>query len=188
MTARAVALLALSATFVVAACISAADRATADSTAAAAAADSAQRAAIARAAPPPPRPKGPLSLSVSGNARFQGDSGFHVTCIASESNGERLMQIEALSRDARLNFTIFNAREGELPVGNKYARRAKSRVGNLNVSVGTKNFADGAGRAQITDPYGREGTLSANGFVKMGAKKRESHFAELTVRLRWSCE
>lgn len=131
----------------------------------------------------------PMAIHITGAQSYSADSGFHVSCIASESNGEQLLQVEALGRDVRVNFTIYNARDGSVPVGNIYTRRrAKSRIGNFQVSLRTKSFADGTGKAQITDPIGRTGTMSAGSFVKMGVKKNESHHAGITVRLRWNCE
>jgi hypothetical protein len=153
--------------------------------AAAAAAESA-RVAAARAAP---KPLGPLSLAISGSEHYESDSGFEVTCVSSESRGERLLQIEALGRNARINFTIYNPRDGDAPVGNNYTRsRAKTRVGNLEVSVGTHNYADGRGQAAMTDLLGRSGHLHASGFIKMGVSKKASHRASLNVRVRWECE
>jgi hypothetical protein len=139
---------------------------------------------VVEAAKPPP----PMTLRVSGAQHFTGDSGFTVSCVASESGGEKLMQVEGMVRGAHVSFTIYNAREGKVPVGNKYTRsRAKTRIGNLEVFVGSRGFADGGGSATLTDPYGRAGAISASNFIKMGAKKKESHRASLSVRLRWSC-
>lgn len=131
----------------------------------------------------------PLAITISGSEHFQADSGFRVTCIASESDGERLLQVEALGRDVRVNFTLYNARDGEVPVGNVYTRRrAKSRIGNFQVSIRAHSYADGNGRADITDPIGRTGAMHASNFIKMGTKKNQSHRADVSVHLRWNCE
>jgi len=139
---------------------------------------------VAKAVPLP----APMVLSVHG-AQSYSDSVFKVTCVASESEQEQLLQVEGIARGTHVNFTIYGAREGSAPIGNYYTkRRAKTRLGNLDVTVNSNSYADGGGKATITDPYGRSGSLSASNFIKMGAKKRESHRADLSVRLRWRCD
>jgi len=143
---------------------------------------------VVETAPKPAPPPAPMALSASGQQRYA-DSAFTVSCIASESNGEQLLQVEGIARGAHVNFTIYGAREGSAPIGNYYTkRRAKTRLGNLDVTVNSHSFADGGGKAALTDPYGRTGSLTASNFIKMGAKKGASHRAELSVRLRWRCE
>jgi hypothetical protein len=143
---------------------------------------------VVQTAPTPVPPPAPMALHASGQQRYS-DSAFTVSCIASESNGEQLLQVEGIARGAHVNFTIYGAREGSAPIGNYYTkRRAKTRLGNLDVTVNSQSFADGGGKATITDPYGRTGSLTASNFIKMGAKKGASHRAELSVRLRWRCE
>jgi hypothetical protein len=145
-------------------------------------------AAAVDTTPKPPAPPKPMSLSASGQQRYA-DSAFTVSCVVSESEGEQLLQVEGIARGAHVNFTIYNAREGSAPIGNYYTkRRAKTRVGNMDVTVNSQSFADGGGKATITDPYGRTGSLTASNFIKMGAKKGASHRAELSVRVRWRCE
>ena len=142
---------------------------------------------VVQTAPKPAPPPAPMALSTSGQQRYA-DSAFTVSCVASESDGEQLMQVEGIARGAHVNFTIYNAREGSAPIGNYYTRRrAKTRLGNLDVTVNSRSFADGGGKATITDPFGRTGSLTASNFIKMGAKKGASHRAELSVRLRWRC-
>lgn len=166
---------------------SAAVKSAADSAAAAAdaaAADSARKFALALE-----KARAPMALTVSGAQHFSADSAFKLSCIASESNGERLLQVEGLHRNARVSFTIFNPRDGDLPVGNNYTRRrAHSRIGNVEVSIGSKTYGDGRGAADLTDPLGRSGSLHASSFVKMGVKKGQSHAANITMHLRWHCE
>ncbi|HUO52908.1 MAG TPA: hypothetical protein VMT93_10340 [Gemmatimonadaceae bacterium] len=146
-------------------------------------ADSARAAARAAAGP------SPLTVHITGAERYAADSGFQLSCVVSESNGERLLQVEAIRRDARIGFTIYNGTDGAVPVGNIYTRaRAHSRIGNFQVTVHSHDYADGTGRARITDPLGRSGTITAQNFIKMGAKKHESHRAHLSVTLRWTCE
>ena len=131
----------------------------------------------------------PFAITVTGSQHFSSDTNFRVSCVSSESGGERLLQVEALKREARTTFTIYNPREGSAPVGNNYTRRrAKTRIGNLEVSVGARSYTDGRGTADITDPLGRTGSIRASNFVRMGVKKRQSHGADLSVRLRWNCE
>ena len=131
----------------------------------------------------------PLIISVSGAQHYSADSGFQVSCTASESNGERLLQVEALGRTVHLNFTIYNGKDGEALVGNVYNRkRGRTRIGNVDVEIGVHSYADGTGKAEITDPVGRSGSMSVSRFIKMGAKKNESHRADLTVHLRWNCD
>ena len=154
-------------------------------------AESIAAAESARVVEPAVRPPPPMTLTASGDQEkhFARDSGFQVFCTASESGGERLLQVEGMIRGAHVSFVIYNATDGSLPVGNNYTRRrAKSRVGNLEVFVGSHGYTDGRGRAEITDPYGRTGSISATNFIKMGVKKCESHRADLSVRLRWRCE
>jgi hypothetical protein len=130
----------------------------------------------------------PMRIAISGAEHYAADSGFQVSCVASESNGERLLQVEALGRDVRLNFTVYNGRDGDVVVGNVYSRRSHhTRVGNVEVSVRTRNYADGTGHASITDPLGRTGSMSVGSFIKMGAKKHESHRTNLAVKIRWNC-
>ena len=149
-----------------------------------AAADSVPTLKVAPPLPPP----APMALRTSGQQDYA-DSAFTVSCVSSESEGEQLLQVEGIARGAHVNFTIYNAREGSAPIGNYYTkRRAKTRLGNLDVTVNSRSFADGGGKATITDPYGRAGSLTASNFIKMGAKKGASHRAELSVRLRWRCE
>jgi len=150
----------------------------------AAAAESAKK--FVRTAPSGPSP---LTIHVSGAEHYASDSGIHVTCVASESEGERLLQVEAYGRDLHMGFTVYNGRDGQVPVGNVYTRRrAKSRIGNLQVTVHSRDYTDGTGKAHITDPLGRSGSITASNFIKMGAKKHESHRAHLSVRVEWSCE
>jgi hypothetical protein len=131
----------------------------------------------------------PMNVTVSGSQHFSADSGFTVRCVSSESNGEQLLQVEAIRREARISFTIYNPVEREMPVGNVYTRKRKrAHIGNLEVSVGTHSYTDGTGHANVTDPLGRSGSISAGNFIKMGAKKKESHRADLSVRLKWNCE
>ena len=130
----------------------------------------------------------PMVLSVSGDQHYA-DSAFTVHCTSSESEGEQLLQVEGVARGTHVNFTVYNAKEGSAPIGNYYTkRRAKLRLGNLDVFVNMRAYADGGGHALITDPYGRTGTLTASNFVKMGAKRGQSHRANLAVHLRWRCE
>jgi hypothetical protein len=154
-----------------------------DSAAERAAADSARKFSMSVE-----RARAPMALTVSGAQHFSADSAFTMSCVASESNGDRLLQVEGLHRNARVNFTIYNPREGDLPVGNNYARRAHTRIGNLEVSVGTRTYGDGRGAAEITDPTGRSGALHASSFIKMGVKRGQSHAADIAVHLRWHCE
>ena len=136
-----------------------------------------------------PAQPSPFAVHISGAAHYSADSGVRITCVSSESEGEQLLQVEAYGRDLHLGFTVYNGKDGKVPVGNIYTRRrAKSRIGNLQVTVRGHDYADGTGHAQITDPIGRSGTISASNFVKMGVKKHESHRANLSVSLRWSCE
>ena len=145
-------------------------------------------AAIADSIAKEPPPPAPMALSVGGSKHYV-DSAFTVTCVASESEGEQLLQVEGIARGAHVNFTIYNAHDGSAPIGNYYTkRRAKTRLGNLDVTVNSSSFADGSGKATLTDPFGRTGSLTASNFIKMGAKKGASHRAELSVRLRWRCE
>ena len=131
----------------------------------------------------------PLRIAISGAEHYSADSGFQVSCVASESNGEKLLQVEALGRDVRVNFTIFNGRDGDVVVGNVYSRRSHhTRIGNVDVSVRTHSYADGTGHASITDPLGRKGAMSVSSFIKMGTKKRESHRASLAAKIRWNCD
>jgi hypothetical protein len=131
----------------------------------------------------------PMAVRIRGAEHYTADSGFAVSCIASESGGERLLQVEGLGRSARVNFSVYNGRDGKTPVGNFYRRRpGRALIANLQVSVGTHNYTDGSGTAQITDPLGRSGTITASNVVKMGAKKNESHRAHVSLRLRWHCE
>lgn len=147
-------------------------------------ADSVRAPAAAAAAAP-----SLVTVRISGAEHFAADTGFAVSCVASQSEGERLLQVEAIRRDARVGFTIYNGTDGAVPVGNIYTRaRAHSRIGNFQVTVHSRDYTDGTGRARITDPLGRSGTLTAQNFIKMGAKKRENHRAHLTVTLRWTCE
>ena len=130
----------------------------------------------------------PMVLSVSGDQHYR-DSAFTVHCVPSQSEGEDLLQVEGIARGTHVNFSIYNAKEGSAPVGNYYTkRRATVRLGNLDVFVNSRAFADGGGRAQITDPFGRSGTISASNFIRMGAKKGQSHRANLAVHLSWRCE
>jgi len=131
----------------------------------------------------------PMRIAISGAEHYSADSGFEVSCIASESNGERLLQVEALGRDVRLNFTVYNGRDGDVVVGNVYGRRSHhTRIGNVDVSVRTHNYADGTGHATITDPLGRTGIMSVASFIKMGTKKNESHRTHLAAKIRWNCD
>lgn len=159
----------------------------ADSTAAAAQdralADSARKFALAVA-----KANRPMSLTVTGAQHFSADSAFIMSCISSESNGDRLLQVEGLHCNARVSFTIYNPRDGDLPVGNNYSHRAHSRIGNVEVSIGTKTYGDGRGGAELSDPLGRSGALHASNFVKMGVKKGQSHHADISLHLRWHCE
>jgi hypothetical protein len=156
----------------------------ADSIAAAAAAESAKVADKAYA-----KAHAPMNLAVSGAQHFSADSGFTVRCVSSESDGERLLQVEAIRREARVSFTIYDPSEREMPVGNVYTRsRKRAHIGNLEVSVGTHSYTDGQGHADVTDPLGRSGAIRASSFIKMGAKKRESHRADISVHLNWNCE
>ena len=150
--------------------------------------EQAAAAAIADSIAKEPPPPAPMALSVGGSKHYA-DSAFTVTCVASESEGEQLLQVEGIARGAHVNFTIYNARDGAAPIGNYYTkRRAKTRLGNLDVTVNSSSFADGSGKATLTDPFGRSGSLTASNFIKMGAKKGASHRAELSVRVRWRCE
>ena len=149
--------------------------------------EQAAAAALADSVAKEPPPPAPMALSVGGSQHFS-DSVFTVTCVSSESEGEQLLQVEGIARGAHVNFTIYNARDGAAPIGNYYTkRRAKTRLGNLDVTVNSNSFADGSGKATLTDPFGRTGSLTASNFIKMGAKKGASHRAELSVRLRWRC-
>lgn len=155
-----------------------------DSIAKAAAAESAKVAARAYA-----KAHAPMNLTVSGARHFSADSGFTVRCVSSVSEGEQLLQIEAIRREARVSFTVYDPSEREMPVGNVYTRtRKRAHIGNLEVSVGTHSYTDGTGHADVTDPLGRSGSIRASNFIKMGAKKRESHRADISVRLKWNCE
>ena len=136
-----------------------------------AAVDSAKKAAHAEALA-----SAPLRIAISGAEHYAADSGFQVSCVASESNGERLLQVEALGRDVRVNFTIFNGRDGDVVVG------------NVDVSVRTHSYADGTGHATITDPLGRTGAMNVSSFIKMGTKKHESHRTNLAAKIRWNCD
>jgi len=149
-----------------------------------AAVDSAKKAAHAEALA-----SAPLRIAISGAEHYAADSGFQVSCVASESNGERLLQVEALGRDVRVNFTIFNGRDGDVVVGNVYSRRSHhTRIGNVDVSVRTHSYADGTGHATITDPLGRTGAMNVSSFIKMGTKKHESHRTNLAAKIRWNCD
>ena len=149
-----------------------------------AAADSARRAARAEALA-----NAPLRIAISGAEHYAADSGFQVSCVASESNGERLLQVEGLGRDVRVNFTIFNGKDGDVVVGNVYSRRSHhTRIGNVDVSIHAHSYADGTGHATITDPLGRTGAMSVSSFIKMGTKKHESHRSNLAAKIRWNCD
>lgn len=155
-----------------------------DSIADAASAESAKAAARAEALE-----NAPMRVAISGTEHYAADSGFDVSCVASESNGEKLLQVEAIGRKVHLNFTIFNGRDGKVVVGNVYSRRSHhTRIANVDVSVGTHNYADGTGSAEITDPLGRRGTMAVGNFIKMGAKKHESHRTNLSAKIRWHCD
>jgi hypothetical protein len=155
-----------------------------DSIAKAAGADSARAADRAYA-----KAHAPMNVTVSGAQHFSADSGFTVRCVSSESEGEKLLQIEGIRREARISFTIYDPSEREMPVGNVYTRsRKRAHIGNLEVSVGTHSYTDGQGHADVTDPLGRTGAIRASNFIKMGAKKRESHRADISVHLKWNCE